>query len=331
MTPSRVSEESLRMDRLEYSRLAWALGVSFVIHLFAYGGYEIGRQYELWQALHLPAWLQKVALLAVPKDAKQERLPEEAPLVYVDVSPQQATTEAPRNAQYYASRNSQAANPDADQDTGIPKINGTQTQVPKTEDTPDLPLDKLQPAVPSRPDPEQAAEQAKPELPMPPGDLAMAIPDAHLRPDPGTAEQSRPRTIKEALLRQSRNQRVGEKMKQDGGVRQRLQMTSLDAKGTLFGQYDEDLIEAVQSRWYDLLRNVSFDGYRRGLVRVEFHLYYDGRVTDMKVLDNSVGEMLGLLCQKAVLDPAPFEKWPREMRLMVDKDYRQLRFTFYYN
>jgi hypothetical protein len=114
-------------------------------------------------------------------------------------------------------------------------------------------------------------------------------------------------------------------------VRQRLQMTSLDAKGTLFGQYDEDLIEAVQSRWYDLLRNVSFDGYRRGLVRVEFHLYYDGRVTDMKVLDNSVGEMLGLLCQKAVLDPAPFEKWPREMRLMVDKDYRQLRFTFYYN
>ena len=214
------------MDRLDYTRLARALVIAFVIHLLAYGGYEIGRKYDLWQALHLPAWLQEVALLAVPREPKQDRQPEETPLVYVDVSPQQATTEAPKNAQYYSSRNSQAANPDADKDTGIPKIDGHQTQVPKTEDTPDSPYDKLQPDF-SRLNREQTAEQAKPEQPTPPGDLVMAKPDARLRPDQGTAEESRPRTIREALLRQTRSQRIGEKMKQDGGVRQRLEMTSV--------------------------------------------------------------------------------------------------------
>lgn len=332
MTPSRDREASLRPDRLAYTRLARALGISLTIHLFCYGGYEIGRKYNLWQALHLPAWLQKATVLAViPKEPKITPPPDDVPLVFLDVAPRQATTEPPKSAQYYSSRNSQAANPDADRDTGIPKIDGEQTQVPKTEDTPRLPYDKLQPDVSRLTPRDQEPELAQAKSTTPPGDLAMAKPDTRLRPDTGAAEESRPRTIKEALLRQQRNQLVGQKMKQEGGVRQRLEMTSLDAKATPFGQYDAEFIEAVQSRWYDLLDNLSYDGYRRGRVIVQFHLNYNGQITDMKVLDNNVGEMLGLLCQKAVLDPAPFEKWPQEMRLMVDKDYRELRFTFYYN
>ena len=64
---------------------------------------------------------------------------------------------------------------------------------------------------------------------------------------------------------------------------------------------------------------------------VQFHLNHDGRITEMKVLDNTVSETLSLLCQKAVLDPAPFDKWPREMRLMVGAEFRRITFTFYYN
>ena len=37
------------------------------------------------------------------------------------------------------------------------------------------------------------------------------------------------------------------------------------------------------------------------------------------------------LWPEAVLDPAPFDKWPREMRLMVGEDFRRITFTFYYN
>jgi len=47
-----------------------------------------------------------------------------------------------------------------------------------------------------------------------------------------------------------------------------------------------------------------------------------------EVLDNNVGEMLGLLCQKAILDPAPFDTWPREMRLMVTKIIGKLHSLF---
>ena len=50
---------------------------------------------------------------------------ESEPIVFVDVNPAQPTTEAPKNAKYYSSQNSRAANPEANRDTKIPQINGT--------------------------------------------------------------------------------------------------------------------------------------------------------------------------------------------------------------
>jgi hypothetical protein len=328
MTAGRGQDDTMRLDRLAYRRLAWALVLSLALHLLCYGTYQAGKKLNWWEALHLPEWLQELTHLKPPPPPPVT--PNEAPLVYVDVNPQQATKEAPKNTPYYSSRNSQAANPDADKDTQIPKIDGTQTQMTKTEDTARSPLDRLQPDF-SKLTRNQEPEAARPSTAQPPGDLAMAKPDAELRQDQGTSDQPRPRTIREALLRQHRNQLVGEKMKQDGGVRLRLENSSMDAKATPFGQYDAEFCDAVQSRWFDLLDNVSYDGYRRGKVVVKFHLDYEGRISDMSVVDNNVGDLLGLLCQKAVLDPAPYAKWPADMRRMADKDYREIRFTFYYN
>jgi hypothetical protein len=329
MTPSRVHEGSLRLDQVELSRLAWAFGISLAIHLFCFGTYELGKKLNVWQAMHLPAWLQRARILAsAPREKAKPPVPQEAPLVFIDVTPAAARAVAPKNARFYSNKNSEAANPNADKDTDIPQITGNQTEMAKTEDVHRSQFDKLQPAFSAR---DQAAEQSKPASPTPPGDLVMAKPDARLRPDTGTAEESRPRTIKEAMLRQHRNQLVGERMKQEGGVSRVHLDPGFDVKATPFGQYDAEFIEAVQSRWYDLLDNMSYDGYRRGKVVVEFRLNYNGYITDMKVLDENVGLSLSLMCQKAVSDPAPYDKWPREMRLMVDKDYRDITFTFYYN
>jgi hypothetical protein len=332
MTPGRVQDESLRLDRFGYTRLIWALAISLAFHLFCFGSYELGKKFNLWQALQLPEWLRRLTPAAVmAKQPKKNPSPNEVPLVFVDVSQQQESKEVPKDTPYYSSRNSQAGGPDADKDSNIPKINGQQTQVIKTEDVPRSPYDKLQPDFSHQNSQDQEAEKAKPTQPVPPGDLAMAKPDAQLRPDDGKADQPRPRTIKEALSRQHRSQLSGDKMKQEGST-QRLKLDpGFDVKATPFGQYDAEFIQAVQERWFNLLDNMSVDGYRPGRVVVRFHLNYDGRITDMKVLDNNVGEMLGLLCQKAVLDPAPYDKWPREMRLLVDKDYREITFTFYYN
>jgi hypothetical protein len=252
------------------------------------------------------------------------------PLVFVDVNPQLATAEPPRDAKFYSNRNSQAANPEIDFEADVPRISGEQTDIVKAEDVDRTPLDRLQPNFP-RADREQPAELPKPSTPQAPGDLAMAKPELQLRESSGTSERARPRTIAEALRLQNRNQLAGRAMKQEGGVNRRVEFTALDAKATPFGDYDAAFIEAVENRWYNLLDNVSYDGYRRGRVVLRFHLNHDGRITDLEVVENSVGPTLGLLCEKAVRDPAPFERWPREMRMMMDKDYRDIQFAFYYN
>ena len=148
-------------------------------------------------------------------------------------------------------------------------------------------------------------------------------------PEPGEAETkiSRPRTIKEALARRAESGLVGEKMKQDGGV-SRLGISALDARGMAFGAYDAAVIQAIQQRWYSLLESRPTP---RGKVVVEFRMHFDGRVTDVKVNDADVGELYSLFCQKAIQDPAPYERWPSDMRRQMQADHRDVRFSFFYN
>lgn len=148
-------------------------------------------------------------------------------------------------------------------------------------------------------------------------------------PEPGEAETkiSRPRTIKEALARRAESGLVGEKMKQDGGV-SRLGISALDARGMAFGAYDAAVIQAIQKRWYSLLESRPTP---RGKVVVEFRMHFDGRVTDVKVNDADVGELYSLFCQKAIQDPAPYPRWPSDMRRQMQADHRDVRFSFFYN
>lgn len=327
MTTSRAHEASLRLDRPEIKRLAWAFALSLALHLMVWGTYSVGNHFKLWERVRWPDWIQRI-VQAVPKPQKQPDKPVDTtpPLVFVDVSDAQATSEVPKDTPFYSDKNSIAANPDSDKDTDTPKITGTQTQVIRTEDVPRNQFDKLMPD-PPKPS-KEPAEEARPKPVSAPGDLTMSKPDLNPRPDQGEAERARPRTIAEAM---ARNRLVGQKMQQDGGVRPQRLEASFDTRATTFGAYDRAFIDAVASRWYDLLDNMSYDGYRRGQVVVQFDLNYDGRITNMKVVENTVTGTLALLCEKAVSDPSPFEKWSREMRLTVGKDSREIKFTFYYN
>ncbi len=290
---------TLRPSRLEFTRLGLALALSLVLHLAFWGVYVLGRN------IHWPAWVQKL-VQTPPVQAKQQQ-PSRPPLLFVDVSEAQSVPKEPKDAKRYSDRNSIAANPELNKELNEPKLDGTQENTPKTES------------------PQKKFDQLMPDPPKPkPRPGTMTIAKAELKPPP---EKNRPRTIKEAMLQRDS---PGEKMKQEGGAKQRLD-ASLDVKATGFGAYDRAFIDAVRSRWYDLLGNMSYDGYRQGKVVVQFVLNYDGRITEMKVVETTVTETLSLLCQKAVLDPSPFDKWPREMRLMVGEDSRRITFTFNYN
>ncbi|MGA2241696.1 MAG: hypothetical protein ABSH11_06615 [Verrucomicrobiota bacterium] len=311
MTAVGARFDSLRLSSPELRRLGLALALSLTVHLLGWGGYAAGKDFGWWQRWHWPTWLPRLAIMKImPAPVPQNN---EAQLTFVEVT--QPTTEAPQNAKYYSSQNSRAAG-QTKGDKDVPQLNGKQTEVAKTETVPRPDYNKLHPATPA---PQQKLQPA-----VRPGDLTLGKPKNSQQ-----QEQPRPRTIKQAVAQQS-HQLPGQQMKQAGGTRRAALVSSLDVKATPFGDYDSKFIEAVTQRWYDLLDSRQFAMDRSGKVMLRFHLNYDGTIADMQVLENTVGDILGYVCQKAVTDPAPFAPWPVDMRRIVSENYREITFTFYY-
>jgi hypothetical protein len=227
---------SLRLEQTESSRLVWAFAISLVIHLLLGGGYYAGKKYDFWANLHWPAWLKPVQTLVAhlkpkeePPEHPQPKPEEEAPLLFIDVSSAQATPEPPKDAIYYSDKNSKAANPDADKITKIPKINGSQEEMVKTEDVPREKFVPLQPSRPAMPQAKEPQPEMQAKTTQTPGDMTLAKPDLVPKSGEGDEPRARPRTVQEALARQQDKQLPGQKMKQEGGVRPRLEIASLDA------------------------------------------------------------------------------------------------------
>ena len=290
---------------------------------------------------------------------------EEPPLLYVEVDPSLATIESPAEAQYYSARNSLAANPEPDMDAPTPKVDGNQTKIVKTVDTlrpnskpfnqpnpapAPAPKKVEDPAVqpkpeekpPEKPEPtpelsrEPLVAEGKPQTEVLPGDTQVGSPQKKQAPPkpPQQLASATPPPRRRTLPPEKRQMGMlaGEKMQQTGGVRRRGLVSSLDVKESPFGNYDEQIIIAIQQRWFALLDQQDFVREHVGKVVLEFQMTDDGRVTNMRVseCDASVGDLLAIVCQRAVLDPVPYAPWPKEMRRKIGAKYRDVRFTFYY-
>jgi hypothetical protein len=302
--------------------VAQALVLSLAIHLVFFGALELGW----YLRLRLPEWLKAVLPRVAARVEERKNPPparQEIPLVFVEVDPSQAVAEPPKDTKNYSIANSLAANPDVSVDSNKSKIDGAQDKVPKIFDT-------LRPLPPQaltamKPEPQRLKPEPETKPAEKPGDLALAKP-----PDPKPKEEEkpkRPRTLIEAQVQKGLI--PGQKLKQEGGTPRHGTIASLDARATPFAAYDQAIINAIAQRWYDILDS-STTPTRPGEVVMEFRLHYDGSVTDLKVVETNVGDLLALFCQKAVSDPAPFEKWPAEMRRAIGRDYREIRFAFYY-
>ena len=191
----------------------------------------------------------------------------------------------------------------------------------------------------------------KPDLKPPggetPGDLAMARPQPTEHPNkiPGAGapasanplitdpspppQHERPRTLAQAYAQKP--MLAGQKMQQAGGV-PRQGRISQNAIITGFGVYDAAFIAAVEERWYQLIDSYRDKGgvLRQGKAVLEFKLHFNGRITEMKTAERTVEELQSLMCERAVLDPAPFARWPDEMRQTIGADIREVKFTFFY-
>src|SRR5882724_3324883 len=199
--------------------------------------------------------------------------------------------------------------------------------------TEDVPRQKAFPLNPTPPPEEKAKEEqpeTKPKSTFTPGDLALAKPEDMQHKDDGQADQVRPRTIKEAMARlPSGSQLPGQKMKQNGGVRNQGNH-ALDVQASPFGDYDWKLISAVQNCWDSLLESRHFAGEQTGKVTIRFRLNSDGTINQVSETQSTVDSVLSLLCRMAIEHPAPYEPWPNDMRHKIGESYRELTFTFYY-
>lgn len=228
----------------------------------------------------------------------------------------------------------------------------TPKPAPKPVEVTPKPTPEPKPEPAPIPKPEPKAPQPEPKLAQTHGDTIIAKPQEtpqqgtastqQVKPKPITkpspqkaktnpqsqvqaAVPHRPRTLEEARKKAGM---LGEKMRMEGGSHRLAMESTLDVMRSASGDYDREFVDAVQQRWFKLLdeRGATIPGK----VVLEFRLHSDGRISDMKMPHNEVGELLGIICQKAVLDPAPYRRWPTEMRREINADYRDIKFTFYY-
>jgi len=333
-----ATPESLRREQLEISRLAWAFALSLLLHLIFFGGYQTGKRYGWWRSVHWPTWIHS-AKKSIPNEElvnQKNRSQEEIPLVFVEVSPEQATPEPPKQAKFYSNQNSKAANKETGQDATVPRIEGKNPELVKTEEVPREKFTPLQPVPPAPPKPkEEPHDEVKPAPTYQPGDLVMAKPSPEPPKKGEKAEEEekheRPRTVQEAKARQqAQNLMPGQKMRLDGGLTLHTARDSLDAKATPFGNYDWALVQAIQRAWYALLDEQSYAADFRGKVMVRFHLHQDGNITELTIVENTAGWVPGAICETAIQKPKPYTRFPAEMRRVVG-DVRSIQFTFFYD
>lgn len=359
----------MKLRKLTRNSIALALLLSLLFHLVAFVSIDLLMRMGLIDGRSLRSWLKKPSSVQVasasrrdtpsPQQQQQER---EAPLLFVDVDPTVSTPEPPKDAKYYSALNSEAANPDVSINSNVPKIDGNQTRIPQTRDVPRERAQPLQPSPPQITKPEdKTPTPQKPETPdlkretqlarkpepldqikpaaggKKAGDLATAKPSKVEHANPGDAQETpvqphiRPRTLAAARQLQEHGGIAGQKMKEEGGVKKYNLDAAFSVRATPFGAYDAAIIAAIQKRWYDLLDETDVSHTRTGKVILTFRLKSDGTVTAFKMEEYDVGEVLALICQRSITDPAPFAAWPSDMRRMVGADYREVRFTFFYN
>lgn len=348
--PGMFQAKAQRFARdLASSTIARALALSLLLHFVGIAGAELGRKLGWWdrsllQSLRstIPEEMQKMA-----EQRREQQAQQEVPLLFVQVDPAQAAAEAPENAKYYSSQNTVAANPEpAATEAETPKIEGEQEVVPQTLDPgeanpepvapppqpqPQPQREVMQPAPKPQPQPEAPSQESEPEGET---QMARATPQPEPAPSPTPADQpsmvqrERPRTLREARARRGLE---SPRMRQEGGTQKASLVPSLDVKATPFGTYDGAFIAAVQARWFSLIDQRRLVRSEAGKVVLDFRLHHDGRITDLQVVEATVSDTLAWMCERAILDPAPYAAFPSDLRRMLREDYRDVRFTFYYH
>ena len=133
----------------------------------------------------------------------------------------------------------------------------------------------------------------------------------------------------------SKNQRASAAFKGERVFAARRSIIAQERDATIhdiFKQYDNAFLEKITDHWYQMLDSMpSKTPHRAGKVVLEFRLFPDGHVSDLKVDSSDVEASLVEPCKKAVTDSAPFASWTADIRQAYTNDFRVIHFTFYFD
>lgn len=329
--------------------LLWSL----MLHCLVLGSIELGKLLGLSPLPNaLDDWPMQQPTMTDASEVTIEFVPETNPEIFFDADPSTQDL-PPEQAMYYAVVDAMGGDPDLAEDHDQPKLDGSQELVPKAADT----LQASELASPQNDIPQAESEQegaesdeqatevpAHEESQLAPVSKEMIAPSeseldpdgdlpASLEPSEAAPSQRKPRSRPKSLAEARRRQGLiaGEAMEQEGGMKRFRLEASPDLLATPFGAYDAAIIQAIQLRWFSLLEGMPSARSAKGKVLLRFDLMADGNIGNMTVVEDTVGVIQSLICQRAITDPAPYGKWPPDMRRMIGEDRRRIRFTFYYH
>ena len=119
-----------------------------------------------------------------------------------------------------------------------------------------------------------------------------------------------------------------EKTKIDGAISNRGK-AAVDAVKTPLGVYKKQVNAAIGSRWYFYVRERR-DLISLGSARVSYAITRDGRMTAVKVVENTANDAFARICTQSIAEaeiaPPPEEAQP----VMIDGRLEgELTFTYY--
>jgi len=284
----------------------WAAVGTVVLHLVLF--------YTLPKTLQVHVFpVRLVEVSVTPTVIPEHRLPPSMRLAETNAL---ANRIAPKETPFVAARNQTAAQP-------VPELTPTKSSLPRSQGEADtVRIAQAKPRsidesevmkTEGTPGSASAVAGAKPKVGEN-GQTAEAVPAPAANPE-------RPRATVPSGT-------TGLLLRNNVGVN-KVGTVAVDARFSNYGDYAQQMMEAIQSSWWDIIDRMRLESAVRGTVVVRFKLHRDGSVTDATILHEGVPRLMALACKDAVQSPAPFDAWRADMVALFGQE-DNVTITFHY-
>jgi TonB family protein len=324
----------MSQDKKQGRKLGFAILISLILHLAV--GFSLAAFGNVLTPPALPEEEKpsELTLMDLSPAPEKEKNPQ-----FVDVDKSRETAEKPKEQTFESNANSQAASEKGPTgDLPLPSQDGKdlptrdlethdfslqtkgstpEPQQPSPAETKPTPP----PATSPTPDPEQLAMlTSTPPPPIKPPDETEPSPT----PNPAAsvappAPRPKPETPSSSYRAQKTQTRIAGSISRQGP-------SSVNAVGTPLGRYQKQMYDAVGARWYQHMEQRR-DLVSIGTARLSFQIDRSGRVTNLKVVENTANEAFASVCLQAVQE-LKLPPIPEDVAITLPSEGLQAELTF---